>query len=165
MRTLLALQRTLDLSDDCTMICTERRHFFCSRVCSGVSFDASSGRLTFSSLHLGCLALLQDTAAAVPYSSWTIRPTAGLGGSKAVITIHVRFCMAKTAALGFTLHVKADDLMLRRTNKLILQSLGWLAGWLTLYMHVMVDVDIDTNACVCTTTGAVSGQHQSRGQQ
>jgi hypothetical protein len=39
---------------------------------------------------LGSLALLQDTAAAVPYSSWTIRPTEGLGGAKAVITIHVR---------------------------------------------------------------------------
>ncbi|KAF6266797.1 hypothetical protein COO60DRAFT_1473522 [Scenedesmus sp. NREL 46B-D3] len=48
--------------------------------------------------------------------------------------------------------------MLRRTNKLILQSLGWLAGWLTLYMHVMVDVDIDTNACVCTTTAHGAGQ-------
>lgn len=67
--------------------------------CSGVSYDASSGRLTFSSVHLGCLALLQDTAAVLPYSSWTIRPTGGLGGAKAVISIHVgATCLAGVLA-------------------------------------------------------------------
>lgn len=57
--------------------------------CSDVSFDAASRRLCFSTRHLGCLALLQDAAATVPYSSWTIRPTGGLGGVKATINIQV----------------------------------------------------------------------------
>lgn len=57
--------------------------------CSNVSFDAAAGRLSFSSRHLGCLALLHDTSAHLPYSSWTTRPTGGLGGSTAVIDLQV----------------------------------------------------------------------------
>eukprot|EP00879_Flechtneria_rotunda_P032576 GHRR01035806.1.p1 GENE.GHRR01035806.1~~GHRR01035806.1.p1 ORF type:complete len:294 (+),score=116.61 GHRR01035806.1:372-1253(+) len=54
---------------------------------SGLSFDSTSRRLNFNSVHLGPLALLQDTAAALPYSNWTIRPTGGLIGTTAVITL------------------------------------------------------------------------------
>jgi hypothetical protein len=57
--------------------------------CSNTAYDAAAGRLSFSSVHLGCLALLQDTSAHLPYSSWTIRPTGGLGGSTAVIDLQV----------------------------------------------------------------------------
>lgn len=57
--------------------------------CSNVAYDAAARRLSFSSVHIGCLALLQDTSAHLPYSSWTIRPSGGLGGSTAVIDLQV----------------------------------------------------------------------------
>lgn len=60
-----------------------------SLCCSNTAYDAAAGRLSFSSVHLGCLALLQDTSARLPYSSWTIRPTGGLRGSTAVIDLQV----------------------------------------------------------------------------
>jgi hypothetical protein len=56
---------------------------------SGVSYDAAAGQLTFSTTRLGCLALLHDTTAHLPYSAWTIMPTGGLGGSTATIDMQV----------------------------------------------------------------------------
>eukprot|EP00775_Hariotina_reticulata_P010277 gene10277-10436_t len=54
-----------------------------------VKYNSTSGWLTFSTLHLGDLALLQDTTAALPYSSWSIRPAGGLGGACAILTLQV----------------------------------------------------------------------------
>lgn len=61
----------------------------CLTACSNVSHDAAAGRLSFSTTHLGCLALLQDSSAHLPYTSWTIRPSGGLGGSTAFIDLQV----------------------------------------------------------------------------
>lgn len=59
-------------------------------LCSDTAYDVATGRLSFSSVHLGCLALLQDTSAHLPYTSWIIRPSGGLGGSTVVIDLQVR---------------------------------------------------------------------------
>ena len=58
--------------------------------CSGVEYDDVKGTLSFSSLHLGTLALLGDRSRLLPYRSWSIRPTGGYGGSTAEITLEVR---------------------------------------------------------------------------
>jgi hypothetical protein len=57
---------------------------------SHVEYDYSKGTLSFSSLHLGTLALLGDRTRLLPYHSWSIRPTGGYGGSTAEITLEVR---------------------------------------------------------------------------
>lgn len=61
--------------------------FLCT--CSNVAYDAAARRLSFSSVHIGCLALLHDTSAHLPYDSWAIRPSGGQGGSTAIIDLQV----------------------------------------------------------------------------
>jgi hypothetical protein len=61
--------------------------FLCT--CSNVAYDAAARRLSFSSVHIGCLALLHDTSAHLPYDSWAMRPSGGQGGSTAIIDLQV----------------------------------------------------------------------------
>ena len=55
----------------------------------GVSYDPSTGRLEFTAHSLGCMALLQDRTAMVPYKAWSVRPIDGRGGRRAALTLYL----------------------------------------------------------------------------
>ena len=55
--------------------------------CSDVSYDPSSGLVSFHTTHLAPLALLTSRCRLLPYSAWYIRPTGGKNGSSAAVTL------------------------------------------------------------------------------
>ncbi|KIY95176.1 flagellar associated protein, partial [Monoraphidium neglectum] len=54
---------------------------------SGIRFQPGRRLLTFSTARLGTLALLAPRARLLPYRSWDLRPTGGLGGATVALTL------------------------------------------------------------------------------
>jgi hypothetical protein len=57
---------------------------------SEVVADRGAGSLSFSTTHLGSLALLRSRGCLLPYSAWSVRPTGGLGAATLELTLQVR---------------------------------------------------------------------------
>jgi hypothetical protein len=65
---------------------------------SDVTYCPKARLLAFSSQRLGRLALVAPRLRLLPYRSWDLRPTGGLGGSSVVLTLRVRV-RTQTASL------------------------------------------------------------------
>ncbi len=90
------------------------------QTCSGVRFEPSTRQLTFSTTHLGTLALLAPRVRLLPYRSWNLRPTGGLGGGTVALTLHA----AEMAQLPGPLVIEAGPAWAR----LVAPQLPELAG-------------------------------------
>ena len=54
-----------------------------------VTYDATTGCVTFRVDRLGTMALLRDRAAFIPYESWHLRPSMGRVGKGCVLTVYL----------------------------------------------------------------------------
>ncbi|KAL6760467.1 hypothetical protein V8C86DRAFT_3018008 [Haematococcus lacustris] len=52
-----------------------------------ITLDASSSSLSFHTTHIGALAVIQSRALLMPYASWSVRPTGGMNGRTAAVTL------------------------------------------------------------------------------
>lgn len=65
---------------------------------AGIAFDATARQLTFSTLHLAPLALIQPRTADLPYTGWQLRPTGPASALLQVDTQRLRVELAVTEA-------------------------------------------------------------------
>jgi len=88
---------------------------------SNVRFDPASRLLTFASNRLGLLALVISRHRLLPFRSWDLRPTGGLGGNTVALTLHAA---AAHASLQDPLVIEAGPAWVR----LVAPCLPELAG-------------------------------------